>query len=150
MFIKNTSKGDINLSSFEGFKFIVPIGISAIWTPAGEQLLKVHKVESSGGKDKFGFDNGRGIPALFESTKVAWEKDGKKLVKVERYQIQAKLIPRNSLIKLALQRGVSHNRISEYQLDSLIEPETIIEEINSLPIPDEIKYPVDIEEEIKE
>lgn len=150
MFVKNTSKGDIHLSSFEGFKFIVPSGISAIWTPAGEQLLKVHKVESSGGKDKYGFDNGRGIPALFESTEAAWKKDGKKLAKVERYQIQAKLIPRNSLIKLALQRGVSHNRISEYQLDSLIEPETIIEEINSLPIPDEIKYPVDIEEEIKE
>lgn len=150
MFLKNTSKGDIKLSSFEGYTFIIPPGISAIWTPAGEQLLKVHKVESSGGKDKYGFDNGHGLPALFESTEAAWKKDGKKLVRVERFQINFKLIPRASLMKLALQRGISHNRVSEYQIDELIDPETIANEINSLPIPDEVKYPENIEEDDKE
>ena len=150
MYIKNTQKKDINLTSFEGYAFVVPPGISAIWQAAGEQLLKIHKVESPGGKDKYGFDNGHGLPALFESNRAEWVKDGKKLVHVTRFQIQAALIPRASLIKVALQRGLPHTRISEYQIDSNIDLETIANDINTLPVPDEIKYPEKLDDENNE
>ena len=68
------------------------------------------------------------------------------MAEVKRFQIDAKLIPRASLIKLALKRGVSHERVSEYQIDELIDPETITGDINSLPVPDKIKYPENIED----
>ena len=77
-----------------------------------------------------------------------WKKGGKHLAKVERFKITVTL-PRASLIQTALKRGLSHSRITEYQLDPNIDTETISNEINSLPIPDEIKYPVSIEDEDK-
>lgn len=148
MFIKNTSKKDIHLRSFEGgYAFIVSPGVSAIWTPAGEQLLKVYKVESPGGKDKYGFDNGHGLPALFEATEAEWRRGNRQLAQVNRFKINAKLIPRAALIKNALARGIESKRITEYQIDSTIDPETIAEEINAIPVPDEIKYPVNIEDD---
>lgn len=141
MFIKNTASKDVPLRSHEGLVFSVPPGVSAIWDSAGKELLKVHKIESSGGKDKYGFSNGHGIPCLSESTRAAWKKDGSKLARVERFKIPFKLIPRASLIKLALKRGISHNRVSEYQIDSMIDISEIANDINSLPVPEEIKYP---------
>ena len=151
MFLKNISKQDIYLRSFEGYVFAVPPGVSAIWTPAGEALLAVHKVETKpehGKADKYGFANGHGLPALFQATEAEWKKGGKHLAKVERFKITVTL-PRASLIQTALKRGLSHSRITEYQLDPNIDTETISNEINSLPIPDEIKYPVSIEDEDK-
>lgn len=153
MYLKNTSKGYIptgkgeRVFTHDGYGFRIPPGVSAIWDPAGKALLNNYKVDSKGGKDKYGFDNGHGLPALFEITKEEWIKQGKKLVEVTRFKINSKLIPRVSLIKLALQRGVSANRCTEYQLDSLIDSETIVDEINALPVPDEIKYPVNIEDD---
>ena len=106
MYIKNITKNDVHLKSFDGYSFIIPPGVSAIYTPAGKALLEVHKVESKGGVDKFGFDNGHGIPALHESTEKAWAVGGKQLARVERFQINFKLIPRAALIKTALHRGI--------------------------------------------
>ena len=146
MFLKNIAKKDIKLSSFEGYVFAVPPGISAIWNPAGKQLLSVHKVESSG-KDKFGLDNGHGVPALSESTKAVWIKDGRKLVSVKRFQIDPKQIPRASLIMVAHKRGVEQTKIVEYQMDSQIEVDQIAADINNLPIPDEIRYPEKLEDD---
>ena len=148
MFIKNTSKKDVQLRSHEGYAFVVPSGVSAIWQSAGEALMKVYAVNVPITKtDKYGLDNGNGLPALREATKAEWEKGGKILAGVKRFKINAKLIPRAALIKTALQRGIEGKRISEYQIDSTIDPETIAEEINALPVPDEIKYPVNIEED---
>mgnify|MGYP001580773512 CR=1 FL=1 len=149
MFLKNTAKKDIKLASFEGFSFIVPPGVSAIWTPAGEQLLKVHKVESKG-VDKFGLSNGHGVPALYETTEAEWRHEGRMLVQVSRFKVAYKLIPRVKLIVLAGQRGIDPQRVMEYQLDASIEPEIIAEEIHALPISDMVKYPVSIEDETDE
>ena len=153
MFIKNSQNKEVCLRSFEGYVFFVPPGVSAIWTPAGEQMLKVHKIESKGGTERYmtssgmmELDNGRGIPALSEATEAEWAKEGKKLSRVERYKINRKLIPRTALIKVALQRGISQQRVTEYQIDSMIDTEAIAAEINALPIPDEIKYPANIED----
>ena len=150
MFIKNTQKKDVRLNSFEGYWFSVPPGVSAIWTPAGEAMLKVHKVESKGGKDKYGLDNGSGLPALFEATEAQWKVGGRKLADTGRFKMKAHLIPRASLIKTALARGISANRCTEFQLDPQIDNETIIEEINALPVPEEIKRPVNIENDEQE
>lgn len=152
MFLKNTSKKDIYLRSFEGYEFAVPPGVSAIWTPAGNAMLEVHKVEKKPEHqkvDKYGFDNGHGLPALFEAKEADWVKGGKRLAEVKRFQVVGKLIPRASLIKTALQRGIPHSRITEYQLDSNIDTEVIARELNELLIPDEIKYPVSIEDDNK-
>jgi len=146
MYIFNNSKKDIHLRSFEGYAFVIPSGISAIWDKAGEHLLKnIYKVESPGGKDKYGFDNGHGLPVLTEAKEENWNNSGRHLVGVSRYKINASLIPRASLIKLALQRGVSHEKVSEFNIDQQIDKETIVDAINSLPVPDEVKYPADIE-----
>ena len=149
MFLKNTSQKPIKLNSHNGFIFAIPVGVSAIEDSAGEALLKVYKIESPGGKDKYGFDNGHGIPAVMQSTEKEWVKNGKKLAEVERFKIQHHLIPRAKLIETAMDRGVDDKKVRRYQIDPTIDTETIAQDINDLPIPEEIKYPVSIEEEVK-
>lgn len=153
MFIKNITAKDVPLNSFEGYKFLVPPGVSAIWSPAGEQLLKIHKIESKGGVERHmtstgvvELDNGHGVPALYEATEAEWKKQGRKLAHVERFIVNHKLIPRAKLITTALARGISHNRVLEYQMDNSIDIEIIAKEINELPVPEEIKYPHPIED----
>lgn len=152
MFVKNKSEGYIPSNedvwfTHEGFEFRVPPGVCAIWDSAGEVMMANYgKIDSPGGKDRWGYDNGRGIPPLQEAKKVAWTKDGKKLAEVRRYKINPKLIPRNKLIIVALERGIDRDRVTEYQIDSTIDIETIANEINALPVPEHIKRPVDIEE----
>src|SRR3990167_4914126 len=113
MFIKNTQDKEVLLRSFAGYKFSVPPGVSAIYTPAGDEMLKVHKIESRGGTERYmtssgmvELDNGHGIPALSEATEAEWRKGGKRLAAVERYKINHKLIPRVGLIKKALEYGI--------------------------------------------
>ena len=152
MFLKNTSEGNINLNSFEGYKFVVPAGVSAIWDKAGKEMLSKYGViespEMPRNKDKYGLDNGHGIPALSElgdEGREAWDKEGRRMAEVSRFQINFKLIPRASLIKTALKRGLPHERVTEFQVDQQIDIEEIANEINKLPIPDKIKYPENIE-----
>ena len=147
MFLKNTSKVNIKLNSHDGYIFTLLPGVSVIEDSAGAALLKVYKIESPGGKDKNGFDNGHGLPPILEATKKEWEKGSKQLAQVERFKINHSLIPRASLLKVALKRGIPSERLAEYQIDGTIDPETIANEINALPIPDEVKYPIDITEE---
>lgn len=145
MFLKNISDVDIKLNSHEGYAWKLPPGVSAIWDSAGEALLKVYKIESHG-VDKFGISNGHGVPALTTATQEEWEKGGKISSSVERFKINHKLIPRAALIKVALKRGVPHDRISEYQIDSTIDPQEIAKDINELEVPEEIRRPVNIED----
>ena len=153
MYIQNNAKDkngkpkEVVLHSFEGFVFTLPAGVSWIYDKAGEHLLSIHRIESSGGKDRYGYDNGHGIPAIMEAKKLAWEKEGKQLVKVERFQVNPKYIPRIDLIKTAMRRGVDKERLLEYQLDQSIDISTIVEEMNALPIPEEIKYPPNLEDD---
>jgi len=148
MYVKNITKKDIKLNSFEGYVFSIPPGASWIWDKAGEHLLaNIYRVESKGGKDIYGFDNGHGVPALKDTTEKEWVKEGKKLTEVKRFQIVAKMIPRNKLVIVAQQRGISTQRLTEYQLDNTIDVETIANDINELPVPDEIRFPQNLEDE---
>ena len=97
MFIKNLQKKDIKLRSFEGYEFIIPPEVSVIWDLAGRHLLEnIYKIETKGGKDKFGIDNGSGIPPLQEANEKEWIKNGSKYTEVKRFQVNPKLIPRPS------------------------------------------------------
>ena len=142
MYLKNTTQREVHLRSFEVYAFKLPPGISVIWDKAGEQLLKIHKVESPGGKDNYGFSNGHGIPAIFPATEKEWEKGGRQITWVERFQIRQNLVPRPSLIKIAKQRGVDADRVTEFLADSNIDAAEIADAINALPIPDEVRNPI--------
>ena len=157
MFILNKASKEVKLASFEGYTFTVPVGVSAIWDKAGEQLLKTHKVESKGGIETHHtssgpviFDQGHGVPALYAAQQRDWVLGGRQLARVERYKIRHNLIPRNQLIKIALQRGISRDRVTEYQVDSTIDSEVIADEINALPVPESVKHPHSIEEDTVE
>ena len=150
MFVHNKAKKNIELRSFEGYKFSIPPGVSWIWDKAGKHLLdNVYKVETSrtiSAKDKaLGLDQGFGVPALLSSTEKAWLDGGKQLVRVERYKINGKQVPRKALITTAQQRGVPNARILEYIADSQIDALMIAEDINTLPVPESIVRPVDFE-----
>lgn len=148
MFVKNIQKKEINLSSFEGYEFDIPAGVSWIWDMAGEHLLKnIYKVEAKSGKDKFNNPNMGGPVALTLSTQDAWLEEGKKLTQVRRYQIKEKLIPRAKLIIIAQERGIENGMIMKYLSDQNIEVTDIIEAINSLPVSESVRYPKDLEPE---
>ena len=155
MFIKNNQTKDIVLTSFEGYEFEVPVGVSWIWDKAGEHLLKTY--EPKGEHGHWGYrpgigqtDMGRGkvfilqeppVPAITQATKEEWDNSGKRFCQVRRYKIIASMIPRENLIKIASQRGVSQQKLMEYTNDKNIELDVIAGEINNLPVPEEIKYP---------
>lgn len=154
MFIKNIADKEVKLASHEGFVFWVPVGVSAIMDSAGAALLKVHKIESREGTERhitssgvMEISQGHGIPALHLATEEEWKKEGKKFARVERFKINHKLIPRNMLLKVALQRGVSQQKVTEWQIDTSIDAEEIAKMVNELPIPEEVKYPHPIEDE---
>ncbi len=145
MFVNNTAKKDIKLNSFDGYILTIPPGVSWIWDKAGEHLTtKIYKVESTG-VDKYGLSNGNGIPPLLVSNQAAWEKGGKKLTAVERFQVKEKLIPRAKLISLAKERGVDDKEVVRFLTDTNIDPSIIAEAINNLPVPEEIRYPAILE-----
>lgn len=145
MYVNNTAKKDIKLSSFDGFIFMIPTGTSWIWDKAGEHLLtNIYKVESEGGTDKYGYSNGHGIPALLQSTEKIWEKEGRKLTQVERFRISDKLVPRAKLITIAKQRGVEDAKIMEYLSDPNVDATEIVNTINDLPVPESVKHPLNL------
>lgn len=149
MFVQNrkADKKDIELRSFDGYLFSIPYGVSWIWDKAGEHLIKnIFKVESKGGQDNYGLDNGHGIPDLLVSNKVAWVKGGKRLAQAQRFHMNADLIPREALIKIAQARGVDDGRILQWLSDKQVDKSEIADAINSLPIPEEIRYPAELNE----
>lgn len=146
MFVKNIQKKDIEVRSFEGYRFSIPPGVSAVWDALGEHLLtNIYRKESQGGVDQYGFKNGDGRPPLEKATEKEWIKEGKKIASVERFQINAKLIPRVQLISIAQKRGISSERITEYLTNQDIDAQEIAQDINNIPVPDEIRYPVKVE-----
>lgn len=139
MFIKNNSDKDITLRSFEGFEFVAPPGVSAIWDKAGEFWINLLAPQGENGKWKGTTFIPAAVqtePAIVESNQEDWEKGGKKLVQVTRYKIKEGLIPRQSLLEIAAKRGVPMEKIQ-----GNVQDEDIIREINELPIPDSIRFP---------
>ena len=147
MFIKNNSNKDLRLHSFEGFEFTAPPGISAIWDKAG--TFWIETLAPKGENGKVGHKDGMvtfkeaapPTPGITESTKEDWEKEGKKLAQVNRFQIKAGMIPRAALIEIAGQRGVPLEKIQGNKTD-----DDILEKINGLPVQNELRFPVNLNE----
>ena len=147
MLIHNTTKKDIKLRSFEGYRLLIPSGTSWIWDKAGQHCIDTYAAVGENGYYTMG-PQGRifipqqsPTPAIILGPEVEWEKGGKRLAQVERFQVPFNLIPRKKLIALAKQRGVSDTLITEWLADDQIDSSIIAEAINALPIPDEIRYP---------
>ena len=147
MFIKNTTNKDIRLSSFEGFEFIAPAGVSAIWDKAGEFWVALLEPKGENGKithkdNSVMFTTQQATtPGIVASTKKEWEAEGKKMTQVNRFQIKSGLLPRQSLIEIASQRGVPLQKTQGNVSD-----DDLLQAINELPISDEIRYPVNLNE----
>ena len=145
MFVINKSKKDIEVRSFEGYEFSIPSGVVWLWDKLGEHLLKnIYKIEVTEAKlDKYGFDNGHGVPDLLESNEAAWVKGGKKLASVKRFQVVPKLIGREAIIDVARARGLSKERVMQYMTDKRIDIDEIANDINLMPVPEDVRYPSD-------
>ena len=154
MIIKNTQNKDIKLSSFEGYEFMVPPGVIWIMDKVGEHLIKTYEPKGENGLMKQTTQGLTFVPttppvsAIIEATEEEWDKGGRRFAEVRRFQIKASMIPRNKLIIVAQQRGIPVERLTEYQMDSSIDVETITSDINNLPVPDEIRFPPNLEKEI--
>lgn len=138
MFIKNTTNKDIKLTSFEGFEFSAPPGVSAIWDQAGKHLISTHAPMGEYGKFK-GKDfipQEPPTPGIIEATKEEWVAGGKRMTQANRFQVSAGLIPRQNLLEIATKRGVPLEKIQGNVTD-----DEILQAINELPVPDEIRYP---------
>lgn len=146
MFVLNRMKKDIELKSFEGYQFTIPTGVSWIWDKAGEHLIQnIYKVNVQSQKDKFGYDNGNGVPPLLESNLKSWLKEGKKLTQVKKFVINESLIPRDALIAIAAKQGVDNATITKWLANKNLDKSEIAEAINSLPVPDSVRYPENLE-----
>ena len=143
MYIKNITKKDIRLSSFEGYKFVIPAASTCwIWEKAGAHLLNnVYKPTTPPSTDKYGNPNGNGNQPLQAGTEADWKKGGSRVAHVERFLVNQSQIPRKKLITIAKQRGVSDSLITEWLADDTSDPATIADAINELPLPDEIRFP---------
>ena len=131
MFVRNTTDKEIGTITYEGYEFTIPTGVSAIHTPAGRSFLD----NNFNPKGEFG-----GMPPLIEAERSEW--DGKRYATVTRFQINSKLIPnRQDLIRIARERGIADQRINEYNVDDTIENDTIVNEINKLPVEEEVRFP---------
>ena len=149
------------LPSFEGLEFEIPRGVSWVWDKAGEHLLKTYAPDGEYGTWGWRYGQGQSdmskgktfiqqappTPAIIPASKEDWEKEGKRFCQVRRYKVLAKLIPRESLITIASERGVSQQRLVEYTNKKNIDVEEIADDINSLSVPEDIKYPTFLETE---
>ena len=156
MYIKNTQNKDVKLASFEGYQFTIPPGVVWIYDKAGEHLIKTYAPIGEHGKmhqtsQGLVFMPGKSpVSVITNATEEGWDKGGRRLAEVKRFQINAKMIPKNKLIITAQQRGIPNDRLMEYQMDSSIDVETIASDINNLPVPESMRFPSNLETEINE
>lgn len=153
MFIQNTTGKDIKFSSFEGYRFVIPTGVSWIWDKAGEQVLKtfepkgVNGTWGYNGEDRVFLPSTSTKPAVIPAAKQAWVKEGKRMALVERFQINGQQVPRKHLIKVATERGVSNEQITGFLANEQIDSQEIADAINALPVPDDIRFPQETADE---
>lgn len=150
MFVKNTVTKDIKIRSFEGYKFTIFPGVNWIWDAAGEMALKSYGADSPRVPvDKFGLSNGNGKPPLEPATEKQWAASGKRLAQVERFRVNYTQIPKKEqLIGIAQKRGVSKDKIQEFLADENIDRAIIAEAINELPVPDDVRFPKQLEQDL--
>lgn len=129
MYILNRQKEDIGPVSCEGFDFIIPPGVSAIWEKAGEEIIK----------SCFNPAREDGVPPLLKATEGDWTGQ---FVTVTRFKIDHTRIPgRNDLIRLAEERGIDSDTLTKFRNDIEIDNGDIANHINTMPIPDEVRFP---------
>ena len=150
MFVRNTMKVDIEDNAFGGYYFSMPPGVSAIWTKAGEDFLERFKARSGagGGDVAMNLETGQPtLPPLVGAERADWKLGV--YAQVRRYPLDAsRLQDRNPLIALAKERGINNDRLKEYEVNKEgISIETIVAEINKLPIPEEVRFPEQVEEQ---
>ena len=137
MIVQNTTDKEIKNATFGGYEFTIPAkSICAIWEPVGKHLTtKIYRKEASSMED------GSGIQPLLEVDASEW--DGKTYAQVTRFKIDYTRIPnRNDLIRIAKQRGVNKEFLEKCQEDgSVIENQDIADEINKLPVPEDVRLP---------
>ena len=137
MIIQNTTDKEIKDATFGGFEFTIPAqSTCAIWDPVGKHLTtKIYRKESAS------LEDGTGVQPLLEVDAGEW--DGKTYAQVTRFQIDYTRIPnRNDLIRIAKQRGVNKEFLDKCQEDgSTVENQDMADEINSLPVPEDVRLP---------
>ena len=134
MFILNRSQEDIGPISFGGFNFTIPAnGVYAIQDDAGAHITtKLFRIES---RDP----NAKAIPDLLSANEKDW--DGKSYAQVSRFKIDYTRIPeRNDLINLAEKYGMKKELLDKFRNEP-IDNEIIVNAINKLPVPEEIRFP---------
>lgn len=144
MFVKNLQKVDIEDNAYAGFYFTMPANqVCAIWTEAGEDFLKRFAPRGVALDE-----NQQPVKAPLVSADRADWKPGV-YATVRRFPIDASRVQdRVPLIALAKERGISNDRLKEYETNpNGVSMETIVAEINKLPIPEEIRFPEKVEVE---
>lgn len=148
MFIKNFTDKDIGPISCEGYWYTIPPGVSAVWDVFGKDALNRYKPESI---DPDPAKRGARTPIVAEVPKSRWK--GNYAI-VERFKVNPNHFEglRNRLIDVAEQRGVDKDLINKFRSTSSIENDEIVEAINKLPVPEEIRFPVrpsEIDEDVE-
>ncbi len=132
MYLNNLTGKAIKDISFAGFMFTIPAGVSLAWPKFGEFLFKdIYKVQGDGG----------GVPPVVPATAAQWK--GDRYVEVKRFPMDSTLIPaRKDLMRIAKQRGIDKVTLEQWDEDETIENKTIVDAINDLEVPEEIKFPI--------
>ena len=156
MFLKNTTDRDIKLRSFDGFSFVVSPGVFWVHDPAGSELLKMYGTQD-GVNGTYKYEGGQRVfvpsnvvPPIIQANEKQWINGGKRLAVVERFKVIYTQIPkREQLIGIAQKRGVAKERIQEFLADESIDRSEIADAINKLPVPENVEYPSNLEDDTK-
>ena len=160
MFVRNVISKPIGPIVYEGFTFIIPPGVSAIYGLAGKYFTEViYRIESRNPKPPIyvegrnvGGDGGAPLPPLIAAHKTdraEWKKKWNgQFAQVTRFQVDPSRLPaRDFLLELAERRGMDANTVTKFRSDSRIDNEEIVKAINALLVPDEIRFPAEDMEE---
>lgn len=143
MFIKNIQKNDIGPVVFKGYWFTLPANkVCSIWEEAGKFLLELFKAQGGVEKDERGKTilTGAPLPPVIEANAKDWDK--KSYASITRFHLNHKQIPsKKDLLRIAEERGVDKDFLRRASTSDEIDNSELANEINSLPIPEEIRFP---------
>ena len=143
MLVRNVQEEPIGSITYEGYSFVIPVGVSAIWEPAGKHFTTHnYRIEVKDRK----VDGGAPLPPLIPATekdKNEWRNKWKsQSCEVTRFRIDPSRLPnRDFLLDLAEKYGVDKSLITRFRSDSRIDNDEIAKAINDLPVPDAIRFP---------
>ena len=133
MYIKNTTSKEIGpVSAMAGYEFVLPANrVMVIHDEAGKFLVELYKPKGEGST---------ALPPVMMATKKEW--DNKSYAIVSRFQIKQGLIrSREDLLRLGRERGLDKELIEKYERDASIDSDEIVLALNSMPVPEDIRFP---------